>query len=165
MIRMVAPSGGHAKGIPRVQTELQKQYTGVLGASVKKKRLMAANFFFLRYSSPSFLGQHRFLCCQASFIIILGVHLQMALNMEQKSVIVEQHRREEGDTGSPEVQVALLTARIQHLMGHFEKHRKDHHSRRGLLQMVNRRRKLLAYLKGKDQQRYQALVQNLGLRR
>lgn len=89
----------------------------------------------------------------------------MALKTEQKSGIVEQHRRDANDTGSPEVQVALLTARIQHLMGHFEKHRKDHHSRRGLLQMVNQRRKLLSYLKGKDEGRYQSLVQTLGLRR
>jgi small subunit ribosomal protein S15 len=89
----------------------------------------------------------------------------MSLNTEAKTSIVEEYRRDPKDTGSPEVQVALLTARIQHLMGHFENHKKDHHSRRGLLKMVNQRRKLLSYLKGRDQERYQALVQSLGLRR
>ncbi len=89
----------------------------------------------------------------------------MSFNTETKTAIVEEHGRGPKDTGSPEVQVALLTARIQHLMGHFENHKKDHHSRRGLLKMVNQRRKLLSYLKGKDQERYQTLVQSLGLRR
>lgn len=89
----------------------------------------------------------------------------MALASSNKAEIVEQYRRGSTDTGSPEVQVALLTARIQHLMGHFEQHKKDHHSRRGLLKMVNQRRKLLSYLKGRDQSRYQDLVQSLGLRR
>ncbi|AHE99002.1 30S ribosomal protein S15 [Thioalkalivibrio paradoxus] len=89
----------------------------------------------------------------------------MSIGTEAKMAIVEQHRRDANDTGSPEVQVALLTARIQHLMGHFQTHKKDHHSRRGLLKMVNQRRKLLSYLKGRDQERYQALVQSLGLRR
>ncbi|MGM0552434.1 MAG: 30S ribosomal protein S15 [Pseudomonadota bacterium] len=89
----------------------------------------------------------------------------MSLTTEQKSAIVEKHKRDANDTGSPEVQIALLTARIQHLMGHFEKHKQDHHSRRGLLKMVSQRRKLLTYLKRNDQDRYQALVQELGLRR
>lgn len=89
----------------------------------------------------------------------------MSLTTEQKSAIVEKHKRDANDTGSPEVQVALLTARIQHLMGHFDKHKQDHHSRRGLLKMVSQRRKLLTYLKRHDQDRYQALVQELGLRR
>jgi small subunit ribosomal protein S15 len=89
----------------------------------------------------------------------------MSLNTEAKMAIVEEYRRDPKDTGSPEVQVALLTKRIQGLMGHFENHKKDHHSRRGLLKMVNQRRKLLTYLKGRDQERYQALVQSLGLRR
>jgi len=89
----------------------------------------------------------------------------MALESTSKAEIVEQYRRGSTDTGSPEVQVALLTARIQHLMGHFEQHKKDHHSRRGLLKMVNQRRKLLSYLKDRDQSRYQSLVQSLGLRR
>ena len=89
----------------------------------------------------------------------------MSLNTEAKMAVVEEFRRDPNDTGSPEVQVALLTKRIQDLMGHFENHKKDHHSRRGLLKMVNQRRKLLTYLKGRDQERYQALVQSLGLRR
>ncbi len=89
----------------------------------------------------------------------------MSLTTEEKSAIVEKHKRDANDTGSPEVQVALLTARIQHLMGHFDKHKQDHHSRRGLLKMVSQRRKLLTYLKRNDQDRYQALVQELGLRR
>ncbi|MFO7953952.1 MULTISPECIES: 30S ribosomal protein S15 [unclassified Thioalkalivibrio] len=89
----------------------------------------------------------------------------MSLTTEEKSAIVEKHKRDANDTGSPEVQVALLTARIQHLMGHFDKHKQDHHSRRGLLKMVSQRRKLLTYLKRHDQDRYQALVQELGLRR
>ncbi|MBS3799431.1 MAG: 30S ribosomal protein S15 [Thioalkalivibrio sp.] len=89
----------------------------------------------------------------------------MSLTTEEKSAIVEKHKREANDTGSPEVQVALLTARIKHLMGHFEKHKQDHHSRRGLLKMVSQRRKLLTYLKRNDLERYQSLVRELGLRR
>lgn len=89
----------------------------------------------------------------------------MSLTTEEKSAIVEKFKRDANDTGSPEVQVALLTARIQHLMGHFDKHKQDHHSRRGLLKMVSQRRKLLTYLKRNDQDRYKALVQELGLRR
>lgn len=79
--------------------------------------------------------------------------------------IIEDHKRGENDTGSPEVQVALLTARIVHLTEHFKTHKKDHHSRRGLLMMVNRRRSLLDYLHRKDADRYKALIQKLGLRR
>ncbi|HPQ96015.1 MAG: 30S ribosomal protein S15 [Thiothrix sp.] len=89
----------------------------------------------------------------------------MSLNAEQKAEIVSQHRRSDTDTGSPEVQVALLTARIKHLTDHFAEHKHDHHSRRGMLKMVNQRRKLLDYLKGKDLSRYQQLIGNLGLRR
>jgi len=89
----------------------------------------------------------------------------MSLTTEEKSAIVEKFKRDANDTGSPEVQVALLTARIQHLMGHFDKHKQDHHSRRGLLKLVSQRRKLLTYLKRNDQDRYKALVQELGLRR
>lgn len=89
----------------------------------------------------------------------------MSLSSEAKAEIVGKYRRDDSDTGSPEVQVALLSARIQHLMSHFSEHKKDHHSRRGLLKMVNQRRKLLDYLKSKDQQRYQDLVSSLGLRR
>ena len=89
----------------------------------------------------------------------------MSLSTEQKAAIVAEHARSEGDTGSPEVQVALLTAQINHLQGHFKQHIHDHHSRRGLLRMVSSRRKLLDYLKGKDVERYTALIGKLGLRR
>ena len=79
--------------------------------------------------------------------------------------IVAQHRRHDSDTGSPEVQVALLTARIEGLTGHFGTHVKDHHSRRGLLKLVGQRRRLLDYLKSKDTERYAALIQRLGIRK
>ena len=82
-----------------------------------------------------------------------------------KSVIVAKFQRAEGDTGSPEVQVALLTARINHLTDHFKVHTKDHHSRRGLLRMVSRRRKLLDYLKRTDLNAYRALIEALNLRK
>jgi small subunit ribosomal protein S15 len=83
----------------------------------------------------------------------------------EKKQIVDSYARGERDTGSPEVQVALLTARIQQLTGHFSTHKHDHHSRRGLVRMVNSRRKLLDYLKGKDLERYRELIARLGLRR
>ena len=89
----------------------------------------------------------------------------MSLTAEKKAEVVKEHQLSEGDTGSPEVQVALLTARIQHLTDHFADHKKDHHSRRGLLKLVNQRRSLLAYVKNKDVQRYRDLIQKLGLRR
>ena len=89
----------------------------------------------------------------------------MALSAEQKEQIVKTHQRGESDTGSPEVQVALLTANISDLTNHFAKHKGDHHSRQGLLRMINKRRKLLDYLKGKDSKRYQDLIATLGLRR
>ena len=82
-----------------------------------------------------------------------------------KSEIVAKFQRAEGDTGSPEVQVALLTARINHLTEHFKVHAKDHHSRRGLLKMVGHRRNLLAYLQKKDINRYRALIAKLGIRK
>ena len=84
---------------------------------------------------------------------------------EVKSKIVEEHKRSPSDTGSPEVQVALLTGRILHLTDHFKEHKGDHHSRRGLLRLVNQRRSLLDYLKKKDVQRYRDLIGRLGLRR
>ena len=87
------------------------------------------------------------------------------MNSEQKSEIVAEYRRSTADTGSAEVQVALLSARINDLSEHFSGHKKDHHSRRGLLRMVNSRRKLLDYLKETDQGRYQELISRLGLRR
>jgi small subunit ribosomal protein S15 len=89
----------------------------------------------------------------------------MSPNAEIKAKIVAEYRQSDTDTGSPEVQVALLTANIKHLTEHFKKHIHDHHSRRGLLKMVNQRRKLLDYLNGKDSARYKALIQSLGLRR
>ena len=89
----------------------------------------------------------------------------MSLNSESKSKIVADYARAENDTGSPEVQVALLSARISELTEHFGEHKKDPHSRQGLLKMVNKRRKLLDYLKEKDQSRYRELITRLGLRR
>ncbi|MCP3661998.1 MAG: 30S ribosomal protein S15 [Gammaproteobacteria bacterium] len=89
----------------------------------------------------------------------------MAMTAESKKAIVEQFGRGTNDTGSPEVQVALLTSRINELTEHFAAHKHDHHSRRGLVRMVNSRRKLLDYLKSKDAERYRALISSLGLRR
>jgi small subunit ribosomal protein S15 len=89
----------------------------------------------------------------------------MSLSSEQKGGIVEQYRRSASDTGSPEVQIALLSARINELGEHFSTHKRDHASRRGLLRMVNQRRKLLDYLKGTAPERYQDIVARLGLRR
>ena len=89
----------------------------------------------------------------------------MALSAQEKETIVKENQRQEGDTGSPEVQVALLTANINKLQGHFADHKQDHHSRRGLIRMVNQRRKLLDYLKSKDVGRYASLIKKLGLRR
>ena len=89
----------------------------------------------------------------------------MTMSAEEKSAIVKEYQRGEGDTGSPEVQVALLTNRINQLSGHFADHKHDHHSRRGLVRMVNSRRKLLDYLKGKDLEHYRTLIARLGLRR
>lgn len=89
----------------------------------------------------------------------------MALSAEQKTEIVREYGLTEGDTGSPEVQIALLTGNINQLQDHFKAHSHDHHSRRGLIRMVNTRRKLLDYLKRKDLNRYSSLIQRLGLRR
>ena len=89
----------------------------------------------------------------------------MALSHEQKSGIVKDYQLSISDTGSPEVQVALLTSRITDLSDHFKEHNKDHHSRQGLLRMVNQRRKLLDYLKNKDIGRYRDLITRLGLRK
>ncbi|MEO8671189.1 MAG: 30S ribosomal protein S15 [Tahibacter sp.] len=87
------------------------------------------------------------------------------LTAEDTQKILADYGRVPNDTGSPEVQVALLSARIEHLSGHFAKHAKDHHSRRGLLKMVNQRRRLLSYLKAKDGDRYKTLIERLGIRR
>jgi small subunit ribosomal protein S15 len=89
----------------------------------------------------------------------------MALSATDKAGIVKEYQLAEGDTGSPEVQVALLTGNIEQLQGHFSSHKADHHSRRGLIRMVNQRRKLLDYLKRKDNVRYSDLIKRLGLRR
>ncbi|WNC70894.1 30S ribosomal protein S15 [Thalassotalea psychrophila] len=89
----------------------------------------------------------------------------MSLNATEKAAIVAEYAQQEGDTGSPEVQVALLTTQINHLQGHFKEHIHDHHSRRGLLRMVSQRRKLLDYLKRKNADRYTAVIAKLGLRR
>mgnify|MGYP001815852920 FL=1 len=89
----------------------------------------------------------------------------MSMSAEEKKSIVEEYRRAPNDTGSPEVQVALLTARIVQLTEHFKEHKQDHHSRQGLVRMVNSRRKLLDYLNSKDQARYRDLISRLGLRR
>jgi small subunit ribosomal protein S15 len=87
------------------------------------------------------------------------------LTAERKTEIIESHKIHEGDTGSPEVQIALLTERINHLTQHLRTHRKDHHSRRGLLKMVGQRRRQLAYLNKTDVERYRAIVAKLGLRK
>ncbi|HAF45841.1 MAG: 30S ribosomal protein S15 [Sideroxyarcus sp.] len=89
----------------------------------------------------------------------------MSITAVQKSQIVTDYQRAKGDTGSPEVQVALITARINYLTDHFKEHNKDHHSRRGLLRLVSRRRKLLDYLKSKNEAGYKELIQRLELRK
>jgi len=87
------------------------------------------------------------------------------MQKEEKNVVIQENCRHEGDTGSPEVQVAILTKRINDLTEHLKVHKKDHHSRRGLLKMVGHRRNLLAYLKKKDIERYRALIAKLGIRK
>jgi small subunit ribosomal protein S15 len=89
----------------------------------------------------------------------------MPLTSEARRELVHTHRQHETDTGSPEVQVALLSARINYLTGHFQSHSKDHHSRRGLLKLVGRRRRLLDYLRRRDFQRYKLLIERLGIRK
>lgn len=89
----------------------------------------------------------------------------MVMDAAQKSKVIEEHKKHDGDTGSPEVQVALLTARIEYLTEHFKTHTKDFHSRTGLLKLVGQRRKLLNYLKKKDVQRYRDLIAKLGIRK
>ena len=89
----------------------------------------------------------------------------MPLTKERKTEVIESYRTHDSDTGSPEVQVAILTERITYLTDHFKTHKKDHHSRRGLLKLVGQRRRLLDYLKDKDIGRYRELIQRLGIRR
>ena len=89
----------------------------------------------------------------------------LTLTIEAKQEVIDKFKRHESDTGSPEVQIALVTARIEYLSGHLQEHRKDHHSRRGLLQMVGKRRRLLKYLQNTDIDRYRKVLSELGLRR
>lgn len=89
----------------------------------------------------------------------------MSLSSENKSELIESYRTHDSDTGSPEVQIAILTKRIEYLTEHFRSHKQDHHSRQGLLKMVGRRRRLLDYLKRKDVERYQQIIGRLGLRK
>lgn len=89
----------------------------------------------------------------------------MSITQERKQVLIQEYARQAGDTGSPEVQVALLTERINNLTEHLRQHQHDHHSRRGLLKMVGSRRRLLKYLQGEDQSRYQTVIKRLGLRK
>lgn len=89
----------------------------------------------------------------------------MVLTADSKAEVVKKYQRSEGDTGSPEVQIALLSARLDYLTEHFKSHDHDHHSRQGLLRVVNQRRKLLDYLKRKDSDRYREIVSSLGLRK
>lgn len=89
----------------------------------------------------------------------------MSITAERKTALIKDYARESNDTGSPEVQVAILTERINNLTGHFKSHVKDNHSRRGLLKMVSQRRSLLDYVRGKDEARYRTLIERLGIRR
>lgn len=89
----------------------------------------------------------------------------MSITADRKEELIKEFATKDGDTGSPEVQIAILTERINNLTGHFKSHNKDNHSRRGLLKMVSQRRRLLDYVKGKDQARYEGLIQRLGIRR
>ncbi|MEM1382160.1 MAG: 30S ribosomal protein S15 [Pseudomonadota bacterium] len=89
----------------------------------------------------------------------------MSITPERKDALIKDYGTKDGDTGSPEVQVAILTERIVNLTEHFKEHKKDNHSRRGLLKMVSQRRKLLDYVRGKDEARYKDLIQRLGIRR
>ncbi|MCI5045389.1 MAG: 30S ribosomal protein S15 [Aquisalinus sp.] len=89
----------------------------------------------------------------------------MSISPERKAALIKEYAVKDGDTGSPEVQIAILSERINNLTGHFKEHKKDNHSRRGLLKLVSQRRGLLDYVKGKDEERYQSLINRLGLRR
>jgi small subunit ribosomal protein S15 len=87
------------------------------------------------------------------------------LSLDKKKKVIDDYRLHEKDTGSPEVQIALLSSRIEYLTGHFKEHKKDHHSRRGLLKLVGQRRRLLNYIKEKDIERYRSVIKRLGLRK
>jgi small subunit ribosomal protein S15 len=90
--------------------------------------------------------------------------LSMSITAERKKEVIAEHKTHDGDTGSPEVQIAILSERIKNLTGHFKTHAKDHHSRRGLLQLVGQRKRLLSYLRDKDISRYRVLIEKLGIR-
>ena len=109
--------------------------------------------------------RNRGLECKIALPIRKVENIEMAVTNNQKSQLVKEYQRGNSDTGSPEVQIALLTARITDLTEHFKTHVKDHHSRRGLLRMVSRRRKLLDYLKRADADKYRSLIDRLGLRK
>jgi small subunit ribosomal protein S15 len=94
-----------------------------------------------------------------------GGEREMAMEKDKKQELIGEYKIHESDTGSPEVQIALLSERIKYLTDHFKTHKKDHHSRRGLLQMVGRRRRLLDYLKSKNVDRYKGIIEKLGLRK
>lgn len=120
---------------------------------------MVSKLFFLHY--PIALSRLKML----EYLERLALPERFMLTNIDRENIIAQYQRGENDTGSPEVQVALLSARINDLQDHFKMHKADHHSRRGLIRMVNTRRKLLDYLKGKDLSRYSTLISQLGLRR
>lgn len=121
---------------------------------------MAGKLFYLYYSIVS--KTLKFIEC---ILEPLALPEKFMLTNTDREQIIAQYQRGENDTGSPEVQVALLSARINDLQNHFKAHKADHHSRRGLIRMVNTRRKLLDYLKGKDLGRYTTVISQLGLRR
>ena len=119
----------------------------------------------VRLNAKAHTGNPRHGLSSVTACLVLKEIDMSAVETSKKSEVVAQFARAANDTGSPEVQVALLTTRINELTVHFKAHTKDHHSRRGLLRMVSRRRKLLDYLKGKDADRYRTLIEKLGLRK
>jgi small subunit ribosomal protein S15 len=141
---------------------LARRFSGVFACRPGGQRLESRprfakriTIFFLSGVGSIKLGRRRF----------YEREFDMAINVAQKAQIMTDYQRAAGDTGSSEVQVALLTARINDLTGHFREHKKDNHSRRGLLRMVSRRRKLLDYLKRTNVDSYRTLIQRLGLRK
>jgi small subunit ribosomal protein S15 len=133
----------------------------------RAKQILAAQTVF-GYSGGSGLVASFFNVITVRWVSTLAPHVKgniMSVENINKAAIIADNARGQNDTGSPEVQVALLTARINELNGHFKTHQKDHHSRRGLIAMVNRRKSLLSYLKSKDLNRYRDLIAKLGLRK
>jgi small subunit ribosomal protein S15 len=131
------------------------------------KQMLAARTVFA-YTGGSGLSGQFINVITVRWVPTLAPHVKgniMSVENINKAAIIADNARGQNDTGSPEVQVALLTARINELNGHFKTHQKDHHSRRGLIAMVNRRKSLLSYLKGKDLNRYRDLIAKLGLRK